>query len=156
MSLRKVPDPVLRKKAVVVDGMRDVERNMLSEMAQVMYLNGGVGLAATQVGIDKQLAVVDVGEGLVKLANPQIVKKEGEAVEEEGCLSVPNVLVKVKRAKKITLSFLNENGEASQLSADGLFARAIQHEIDHLSGRIIVDYLNPVERLFASYRRKKT
>ena len=156
MSLRKVPDPVLRKKAVVVDGMRDVERSMLSEMAQVMYLNGGVGLAATQVGIDKQLAVVDVGEGLVKLANPQIVKKEGEAVEEEGCLSVPNVLVKVKRAKKITLSFLNENGEASQLSADGLFARAIQHEIDHLSGRIIVDYLNPVERLFASYRRKKT
>lgn len=148
MDIRKFPDKILRKKASKVEALSDSDRAMLQDMAEAMYLNKGVGLAAVQVGIDKQLAVVDVGEGLVKLVNPVILKREGGATEEEGCLSVPDTTVKVKRAERIVVSFLDEDGGISQITAEGLFARAIQHEIDHLSGRLIIDYLSPVKRLF--------
>ena len=92
------------------------------------------------------------------IVNPAIIKREGSSVEEEGCLSVAGLQVKVRRAKRITVTFLSEKGEVSRLSADGLFSRAIQHEIDHLSGRLIVDYLNPIRRLLAcrGLRRKRT
>jgi peptide deformylase len=123
-------------------------------MAETMYLNSGVGLAANQVGIEKQLAVIDVGNGLVKLINPIVVKSEGAEVQEEGCLSVPGVVVKVKRAKRVIIDYLNETGEACRLSAEGLFARAIQHELDHLSGRLIVDYMNPLTKLFLKKGKK--
>lgn len=148
MEIRKFPDPILRKKASIVDKVGQRELGILQDMAQTMYLNNGVGLAAVQVGIDKQLTVIDVGDGLIKLINPTIIKKEGLSVEEEGCLSVPEKTVKVKRAKMVVVSFLKEDGQIYQLSADGLLARAIQHEIDHLSGRLIIDHLNPVKRLF--------
>jgi len=138
----------LRKKASSVIRVTDEERRILCDMADSMYLNNGVGLAAVQVGIDKQLAVIDIGKGLVKLINPSITKKMGTETQEEGCLSVPDAVVKVKRAKKVTVSFLDENGEVRQITAEGLFARAIQHEVDHLSGKLIVDYLNPIKRLF--------
>ncbi len=147
-KLRKFPDPILRKEASCITKVSDSERESLSKMAEAMYLNNGVGLAAQQVGIAKQLAVIDVGNGLVKLINPLIIKKEGLEIEEEGCLSVPEAIVKVRRAKRVVVSFLNENGEACQITAEGLLARTIQHEIDHLSGRLIIDYLNPIKRLF--------
>lgn len=153
LKLRKFPDPILRKKAAYISKVGDSEREVLCKMAELMYLNNGVGLAAEQVGIEKQLAVIDVGKGLVKLINPLIVKKKGYEFEEESCLSVPDTIVKIKRAKTIVVSFLNENGETCQISAEGLFARVIQHEIDHLSGRLIVDYLNPIKRLFLSRLR---
>src|SRR3989338_9187271 len=149
LGILKLPDRTLRKKAAYVNRVSDAEREILRDMAEAMYLNKGVGLAALQVGIDKQLAVIDVGEGLVKLINPAIIKREGSAVEEEGCLSVPGLQVRVRRAKRVTVTFLDEKGEVSRLSADGLASRALQHEIDHLSGRLIVDYLNPIKRLLA-------
>lgn len=152
LTIKKFPDRVLRKKAVHVDNITDSERTLLQDMAETMYLNNGVGLAAVQIGIDKQLAVIDIGDGLVKLINPAILKKEGAEVQEEGCLSVPDTFVKVNRAKKIMVSFLNDNGDVSQILAEGLFARAIQHEIDHLSGKLIVDYLSPIKRLFLKKR----
>lgn len=154
MGIKKFPDQSLRKKAVKVGKVGDPERDMLRDMAETMYINNGVGLAAVQVGIGKQLAVVDVGDGLVKLINPAILRKEGSETQEEGCLSVPGAVVKVRRAKKIVVNFLNGDGLVSQISAEGLFARAIQHEIDHLSGKLIIDYLNPIKRLLLKKRPK--
>ena len=141
------PKTILRKKAEKVPKVSDAERAILDGMAKAMYLSQGVGLAAVQVGIDKQLAVVDTGEGLVKMVNPVIVKRDGREVQEEGCLSVPGACVKVKRAKRIVVSYLNEDGEINELKAEGLLARAIQHEIDHLQGTLIIDYLNPLQKI---------
>ena len=154
LKINTFPDSMLRKKAARVAGVGDSEKKILKDMAEAMYLNRGVGLAAVQVGIDKQLAVVDVGKGLLKLVNPVIVKKEGSEIEEEGCLSVPQALVKVKRAAKIVVNFLNEEGLVTEMEAEGLLGRAIQHEIDHLSGVLIIDYLNPIKKFFAL--KKKT
>jgi peptide deformylase len=148
MDIRHIPERCLRKKASVVKSVSDEEKRMLAEMAQTMYLKGGVGLAAVQVSIDKQLVVIDIGEGLIKLINPVIVKKEGCESQEEGCLSVPGLTVNVKRAKKIVVDYMNEEGQALRLDAQGLLARVIQHEIDHLLGRLIVDYLSPLKKLF--------
>lgn len=152
MTIVLYPHPVLRKKAASIETVSAAERTLLDDMAKTMYLKSGVGLAATQIGIDKQLAVIDVGAGLVKLVNPTIVRREGCETQEEGCLSVPQKTVRVRRAKRVTVRFLNENGEALQIVAEGLFARAIQHEVDHLSGRLIIDYLSPLKRILAKKR----
>lgn len=153
LGIKKFPDSLLRKKAARIYRIGKSEKENLASMAETMYMNEGVGLAALQVGIDKQLAVIDVGKGLLRMVNPVIVKKDGREVHEEGCLSVPGVSVRVKRARSVTVNFLNEDGEAIQLKATGLLARAIQHEIDHLSGKLIVDYLNPVKKLLLKHTR---
>jgi len=152
MKIVCLPEVILRKKSAAINKISDEERKMLADMAKTMYLEGGVGLAAVQVGINKQLVVIDIGDGLIKLINPVIVKKEGCETEEEGCLSVPETAVKVKRAKKVVVDYLNEEGEALRLSAEGLLARVIQHEIDHLMGKLIVDYLSPIKKLLLSKR----
>ena len=144
--------PILRHKAKAVRAVTDKERDILSQMARVMYAAGGVGLAANQVGIDRSMAVVDVGEGLYKLVNPRIIKKEGMQILEEGCLSVPGVFVKVKRAKKVEVKALDEWGKPVALKAEGLMAVCLQQEIDHLNGRLIVDYAPLLQKL----RIKKT
>jgi peptide deformylase len=152
MELACIPNPCLRKKTSKVLKISDEERRIMDEMAKAMYLNSGVGLAACQVGIDKQIAVIDIGEGLIKIINPAIVKKEGSETQEEGCLSCPGASIKVKRAKKVIVECLNEKGEAVKIAADGLLARVLQHEIDHLMGKLIVDHLNPIKKLFFSNR----
>ncbi|MFA6079210.1 MAG: peptide deformylase, partial [Candidatus Omnitrophota bacterium] len=139
---------ILRKKTASVSKITDPVREILSEMAKVMYLHGGVGLAANQVGIDKQLIVIDIGDGLIKMVNPVIVKKAGSETREEGCLSCPDVVVKVKRAKKITCSYMDDKGEIKILPCENLLARAIQHETDHLAGKVILDYVNPIKKIF--------
>lgn len=148
LTIRRFPDPFLRRPAKKIDKVTEAERTILADMAETMYLKGGVGLAAVQVGIDKHMAVVDTGSGIIKMVNPAILKKDGAETEEEGCLSVPGRVVKVKRAKNIVVNFMDEKGEAVQLRAEGLLARAIQHELDHLSGILIIDYSNPLKRLF--------
>lgn len=153
LKLIALPNPVLRKKAAKVEKVTEPVKELLGEMAKSMYLHQGVGLAAPQVGIDKQLAVIDVGEGLIKLINPVIVKKSGLATEEEGCLSVPGLTVKVKRAKSVIVNFLNDRGEVSQLKAEGLLARALQHELDHLAGVLIVDYINPIKKMLLKVKK---
>jgi len=155
LSIVKFPKNILTRRAAKVPAVGDDERKTLAEMAKTMYLNGGVGLAAVQVGIDRQLAVVDTGKGLIKMVNPVMVKSEGSETAEEGCLSVPDTAVKIKRAKKIVVQYLNEFGEISQITAEGLLARAIQHEIDHLSGKLIIDYLSPIKRMFLRKNPKK-
>jgi len=155
LTIKKFPDPVLRKKASKVSKVTPQIKEILSEMAKIMYLSQGVGLAALQVGVDKQLAVIDVGDGLIKFVNPVIVKKDGSESLDEGCLSVPEVNVRIKRSKSVKVQFLDECGNAQQLHADGLLARAIQHELDHLKGILIIDYVNPVKKILLKRRLTK-
>lgn len=125
---------------------------MIEEMAQMMYLAGGVGLAAPQVGIDRQLVVVDIGQGLTALFNPRVIRRSGSAVMEEGCLSLPGVHVKVRRARAVTVTGLDQKNQPVTIFASDLFARALQHEIDHLRGRVILDHAHLIDRI--RFRRK--
>lgn len=154
LKLRTFPESILRKKTEKVGHVTDSERSILDKMADLMYLSQGVGLAATQVGIDKQLAVIDVGDGLIKMINPVIIKRDGSDTSDEGCLSCPGTTVKVKRAKKVVVQFLNENGDVMQLKAEGLLAKAVQHELDHLAGKLILDYLGPIKKMFLKTKLK--
>ncbi len=152
LEIKKFPDPILRKKASKILRITAQVKDTLSEMAKLMYLAQGVGLAAQQVGIDKQLAVIDVGEGLIKLVNPVIVKRKGHEQSEEGCLSVPGISVAVKRYRSVTVHFMDEEGIARGLDAEGLLSRAIQHELDHLHGILIIDHTNPVRKMLLKKR----
>ena len=121
-------------------------------MARTMYLRCGIGLAAPQVGINEAMIVVDIGQGLYKVVNPRIVKRSGKQMLEEGCLSVPGVCIKVRRARKIVVKGEDEKGRFVTIEAEGLLACVFQHEIDHLKGKLIVDYASFIERL--KIRRK--
>lgn len=147
LRIRFYGDPALRQRSKPVAAVGPEEQAVLVQMEEVMRCAGGVGLAAPQVGLNKQIVVVDVGEGPVALANPRILRKWGSAVMEEGCLSLPGIYVKVKRAKKVKVAGLNEKNEKVVIVAADFLARALQHEIDHLRGRLIFDYANLFEKL---------
>ena len=151
LNLRFYGDPVLRSRSKLVSQLTDRDKSVMNEMYELMKISAGVGLAAPQVGINKQIIVVDVGQGPIKLVNPRIVKKSGSERMEEGCLSLPGVYVSVKRARSIVVNAINEDNQKIALSASGLLARVLQHEIDHLRGRMIIDYAS----MFAKIRMKK-
>ncbi len=155
LKIRVFGDTVLRKKAKTVKKITDYHRDILSKMARLMYDSTGIGLAAPQVGISEAMIVLDIGDGLYKLVNPKIVRKEGFQAIQEGCLSVPGVCLKVKRAKKVSVGALDENGEHIFIEASELLACVLQHEIDHLNGRLIVDYSSVFNRLKISKKLKK-
>lgn len=148
-EIKKYPDPVLQKKCPDINQITQSDKDLIRDMKQTMYQNEGVGLAAPQVGVCRRLIVVDVGDGagLRVFINPEIKKAEGKASSEEGCLSVPGVSLKVNRAEKIELEALNREGERFNLEAEGFLAYAIQHEIDHLNGILILDKVNTLERI---------
>ncbi|MBU0503280.1 MAG: peptide deformylase [Candidatus Omnitrophota bacterium] len=154
LKIRVIGDPVLRRKAKLIDKAGKRHQEVLSKMAQLMYDSSGVGLAAPQVGIDECLIVVDVGTGLYKLINPKIIKKQGSQTREEGCLSVPRTYLKIKRAKKISVQALDQEAKPVNIEAEDLLACALQHEIDHLNGKLIVDYANFLDRLKIKARRR--
>jgi len=147
LKIRVFGDPVLRKKAKSVTRITSEHRQILSQMAGTMYEGAGIGLAAPQVGISWQLIVVDIGEGLYKLINPVIIKKQGSQAISEGCLSVPGVCIKVKRAKHVWVEAKNEDNQPLRIQAHDLFACVLQHEIDHLKGKLIIDYASFLEKL---------
>ncbi len=147
LKIKVIGDPVLRKKTKKVSRINSEHIRILSKMARLMYESKGIGLAAPQVGISRAMIVVDIGTGLFKLINPRIVSKSGSQVMEEGCLSVPGVYLKVKRAKKVCLEALDENGCFQKLEAVDLLACVFQHEIDHLEGKLIVDYASLFKKL---------
>jgi len=155
LEIKHFPDPALRRKCEDVKSVGSNEKRMLADMAETMYLKGGVGLAAIQVGIHKNMVVIDIGDGLRKMVNPTILKKEGSVTQEEGCLSVPDKCVNVKRSRKVVVDYLDEDGQAIRLSAEELLARVIQHEIDHLFGKLIVDYLNPLKKICSSLTTRR-
>lgn len=147
LKIRVFGDPVLRKKAKPVNRITAEHRQILSQMAGCMYEGAGIGLAAPQIGISAQLIVADIGDGLYKLVNPKIVKKQGSQVMQEGCLSVPGVCIKVKRAKHVWIEAEDENNQSLKIQAKDLFACVLQHEIDHLKGKLIIDYASFIEKL---------
>jgi len=155
LRIRIFGDPALRRKSVSVNRITVRHRDILSKMSQLMYEDSGIGLAAPQVGINECMIVADIGEGLFKLINPRVVKKEGSQALEEGCLSVPGVCIKVKRAKKVLVAAQDESGKPVKIEAQGLFACVLQHEIDHLKGKLIVDYAGVLNKMKIAARLKK-
>lgn len=151
LKIRLFPDPALRKKARRVLQVTPTHRRILSDMAELMYAASGIGLAASQVGINDSLIVVDIGSGLYKLVNPKIIKKKGRQVMKEGCLSLPGICISVKRARKVWVAAQDEFGRPAFVEAEGLLASVFQHEIEHLKGRLIIDYA----RLFEKLKLKK-
>lgn len=147
MALRNITkykiDDILRKKSRNVDKINERILQLLDDMAETMYKENGVGLAAPQVGILKRVIVIDIGDGLIKLINPEIVEQEGEQQDEEGCLSVPEIIGEVKRPYKVKVKGINELGKEIEIEATGLLARAFCHEIDHLDGILFIDKVIP-------------
>lgn len=149
LNVLHFPDKRLRTKASPVEEVNEGIKIILDDMLETMYDAPGIGLAATQVDIHKQLVVIDLSEEKDQplfLINPVITHKEGEEVSEEGCLSVPAYYAEVKRAESVTLKFLNREGKEVEIEADGLLAVCIQHELDHLQGKLFVDYLSPLKQ----------
>lgn len=138
-EIRKIGDDILRKKSRTVEKIDDRIEQLLNDMAETMYKSEGVGLAAPQVGILKRIIVVDVGDNLIKLINPEIIESEGSQIDDEGCLSVPNQRGKVDRPQSVTVKGMNEKGEEVLVKGEDFLARALCHEIDHLSGILFVD-----------------
>ncbi|MGH4125406.1 MAG: peptide deformylase [Clostridium sp.] len=143
MALRYITnykkDNVLRKKSKYVDKIDKRILQLMDDMAETMYKERGVGLAAPQVEILKRIIVVDIGEGLIKLVNPEIIAIEGEQQDTEGCLSIPGIIGEVKRPYKVKVKAINEIGKNVEIQATGLLARAFCHEIDHLNGILFID-----------------
>ncbi|MDO8748258.1 MAG: peptide deformylase [Candidatus Omnitrophota bacterium] len=135
-----IGEPILRKQTPEIEKITQAERELFDEMLKVMRRANGIGLAANQVGIDKQMCVICIEDKVLKLANPRVIKKKGQETIEEGCLSLPGITVKVKRAREITCQALDENNQQIEFEADDLLSRAIQHEVDHLMGKLIIDY----------------
>lgn len=140
LKIRLYGDPCLRRKSVLVKTVGPGERLLIKAMLETMYEHKGVGLAAPQVGINEQMIVVDIGDGPLAVINPKIIKKSGSAKMEEGCLSIPGVTVNIKRPQKITVRYTDEQNKETERECSDLLARAILHEIDHLHGKLIVDY----------------
>ena len=142
MALRqivKIGEPVLRKKSKVVKEINDRIIELLDDMADTMYEADGVGLAAPQVGILKRVVVIDIGDGLIELINPEIIETEGEYLDNEGCLSVPGECGDVLRPYRVKVRPQNRFGETVEIEGEELLARAFCHEIDHLDGILYVD-----------------
>ncbi|MCX7946411.1 MAG: peptide deformylase [Hydrogenophilus sp.] len=143
------PDPRLFRRAARVTAVTDEIRRLAADMAETMYAAPGIGLAATQVNVPLRVIVVDVSEErneLLTLINPEIVDRQGEVMSEEGCLSVPGIYGQVPRAAQIRVRAWNEEGETVEFEADGLLSVCIQHEVDHLEGRVFVQYLSPLKQ----------
>ena len=152
MSIRQIlhyPDPRLRRVAAPVAQVDDAVRRLLDDMAETMYQAPGIGLAAVQVDVALRVVVIDISperNALHEFINPEIVMRDGVHIMEEGCLSVPGVYDTVQRAQQVRVRALDRNGNAFELEADGLLAVCIQHEIDHLDGKVFVDYLSRLKQ----------
>jgi peptide deformylase len=152
------PDPRLHTVAKPVAQVDDRIRRLIDDMAETMYAAPGIGLAATQVNVHEQVIVIDITEDrsqLLALVNPEIVAAEGFEVAEEGCLSVPGIYDKVERAATVKVRALNRNSDTFTLDADGLLAVCIQHEMDHLKGKVFVEYLSQLKQNRIKTKLKK-
>ncbi len=152
LPILEFPDPRLRTKAVPVDPAHLADpafQRLLDDMFETMYEAPGIGLAASQVDVHQRFMVIDVSEEKDRpmvFVNPEIVSRDGEQVYQEGCLSVPGIYADVTRANEIGVRFLDRDGRPQELRVDGLLAVCIQHEMDHLEGKLFVDYLSPLKR----------
>ena len=152
MAIRDIlvfPHPNLRKKAAPVEVFDDELRTLVSDMFETMYDAPGIGLAATQIDVHQRVIVIDVSEDKSEpmvFINPELLEEEGKNVHEEGCLSVPGFYESVERPEKIRVKAFDEHGKEYELDAEGLLATCVQHEIDHLNGKVFVDYVSALKR----------
>src|SRR5512143_3003897 len=162
-SIRAYSDPVLRNKTARVEKIDQSLDGLIRDMVETMHAAPGVGLAANQVGVSLQLAVIDLSarddsedrHPLIVLINPEIISMEGTAIEEEGCLSIQDFSDKVKRAAKVKVRAQDRTGKTFDIEAEGLLAKALQHEIDHLNGLLFVDRLSPLKKNIFKRRFRK-
>ncbi|MFZ4536269.1 peptide deformylase [Propionivibrio sp.] len=150
LPILRFPDPRLKTVAAPVEMIDDSIRCLARDMAETMYEAPGIGLAATQVDVHKRVIVIDASETrdhLLVLINPELVESEGVQVCEEGCLSVPGIYDKVERAERVVVRYLDPDGKAQKISADGLLAVCLQHEIDHLEGKVFVEHLSLLKQM---------
>lgn len=150
LPILRFPDARLKKIAAPVKQIDDAITTLAANMAETMYEAPGIGLAATQVNVHLQVVVIDISEEkdqLLTLINPRITARDGVQVYEEGCLSVPGIYDKVERAAEVTVEYLDLQGKTQSLNADGLLAVCIQHELDHLQGKVFVDHLSQIKQL---------
>jgi peptide deformylase len=156
-----LPDPILRTQSSAVQQVDDDMRQLIDDMLETMYQAPGIGLAAIQVAVPKRLLVLDVTDkdeerNPIAMINPEILRLGDESrVYEEGCLSIPDVLVDIERPSTVTVRYIDREGKQQELNADGLLATAIQHEIDHLDGKLIIDFLSRLKRDMVVRRFKK-
>lgn len=157
MAVREIktyPDPVLRNKTARVETIDDTVQRLIEDMVETMHAAPGVGLAANQVGVPLQVAVIDLStreeqenrHPLLVLINPEILSTQGSVIAEEGCLSIPEYAEKVKRAARVTVRAQDRRGKPFEIEADGLMAKALQHEIDHLNGLLLIDRLSTLKK----------
>lgn len=161
LEIRKYPDEVLKRKASSISEIdREIQR-LIDDMIETMYASNGIGLAAPQVGVSKRLIVVDTSprqpnQSLIVMINPQIISTEGEILSEEGCLSLPGFITRLKRDERVLVKGLDRKGKEIEIQAEGLLARAIQHEIDHLDGILLIDRISPLKRELFRKKYQKT
>lgn len=149
LTILEFPDDRLRKVAAVVKTVDDKIQKLVDDMLETMYHEHGVGLAATQVNVHQRIIVIDVSENKDEplcLINPEIIEKYGEKENEEGCLSVPSFFEKVKRGERVRVKALDRNGQSFEFEATDLLSVCVQHEIDHLNGKLFVDYISSLKR----------
>lgn len=156
LEIKTYGDPVLRKESEEVKEINEDILKLINDMAETMYDAPGVGLAAPQIGVNKRIFVIDTDGVLKKVINPVFLENSNETEdEEEGCLSVPGIYKKVKRPKKVKLKYLNEKGEEVIEEAEGLYARALQHENDHLNGVMFVDKISNISKKLTAKKLEK-
>lgn len=160
LEIRKYPERILKQKAASIESIDAHTQNLINDMIETMRAARGVGLAANQIGVLKRLCVIDASTGeekcpLIILINPLIIEKEGTVESDEGCLSIPGYTTSVKRAESVYVRGLNREGRTIEIEGTGLLARALQHEIDHLDGFLIIDRMSPIKKEFFKRRYKK-
>lgn len=159
LRIRHYPDPVLKEISLPVTRFDEDLKKLASDMAETMYAAPGVGLAAPQVGVGKRLVVIDCAPKdaprLLVVVNPEIIEREGEVNEEEGCLSIPGYYAKVQRSERLRVRYFDLEGQPVEEQAEGLLAIAFQHEIEHLDGILFVDHLSPLKKNFFRKRYQK-
>lgn len=146
LDIRVFGDPILREETTPVTEVTEELRQLAADMFATMHLAKGIGLAAPQIGRTERMAVVDVDDNPLVIINPEVIHTEGKAKGEEGCLSIPDIYGDVERPAKVRVRAMNLEGETFEVDADDLFARCLQHEIDHLHGKLFIDYLSVLKR----------
>lgn len=160
LEIKKYPEKILKEKTTNVEDLDARTQHLIDDMIETMHFARGLGLAANQVGVSKRLCVIDLSlkedKGpFIVLVNPIIVEKEGMIDAEEGCLSIPGYLTSIKRAEKVLVKGINREGKDIEIEGTGFLARALQHEVDHLDGLLLIDRMSPIKREFFKRKYKK-
>jgi len=153
LAIKKYPNKILRKQCQPIEKITEKETKLFRDMLFTMSHFCGIGLAAPQIGISRKLIVAEVEEKTIKLANPEIINIRGSNNMAEGCLSVPGVTVDIERPNRVVVRGLNEKGNIVEIKANGLLARVLQHEIDHLKGKLIINYMNALEKVKFKFKK---